>query len=382
MVVLAEKALLESRGHTVRLLEADNRAIEGALGSFRAAFSAVWSSASGRRVAREIAQFAPDVLHVHNFFPLLSPSIHVAAGRGGVPVVQTLHNYRLLCPTGLLFREGAACEECLGRRVPWPGVLHGCYRKSRAATLPVAAMLAAHNLRRTWHREVQVFVALTEFARRKFIEGGLPADRIMVKPHFVDPSPSVGLGRGGYALFVGRISVEKGLATALDAWREGRLGGRLPLRIAGEGPLDASLRARASGVAGVEWLGTVPQARLMGLLQDASCLVFPSVCYETFGRSIIEAFATGTPVIAAGHGSAAALVRDGETGLLFRPGDARDLVLKVEAHLEDGAGRARMRAAVRAEYERNYTAEANHRQLTEIYARALRREVAAANRAG
>lgn len=369
-VVRAEKALLEAYGHEVRMFEADNQEIRGVAGAARAAFSATWSFAARRRMVEALARFQPDVVHVHNFFPLLSPSIYDACRDAGVPVVQTLHNYRLLCPNAVFFRDGHACEDCLGRLVPWPGVLHACYQGGRMATAPIAAMLAFHRMRRTWIQKVDGFVVFSEFARLKFIEGGLPGDRLHVKPHFVHPVPEVEGGAGGYAMVVGRFSFEKGFETALDAWRLGKLGERLPLRIVGEGTIEPALRQRAAGVPGIEWMGAVPQTEVLRLMQHATCLIYPSVCYETFGMAIIEAFATGLPVIASGHGSMASLVRPGKTGLLFRPGDAADLAAKVEEFLAHPESHARMRAQARAEFEAKYTAEQNYRRMMEIYGEA------------
>lgn len=373
VVVRSEKALLEAHGHEVSLLEADNREIDGPMAAIRAGLKIVWSRATRRRMATALAHFRPDVAHIHNFFPLLSPSIYEACRDAGVPVVQTLHNYRLICPNGVFFRDGRVCEDCMGRLAPWPGVLHACYRGSWMATAPVAVMLAFHRLRRTWMRRVDLFVVFTEFARQKFLEAGLPGDRVVVKPHFVHPVPEVGDGAGGYALFVGRFSPEKGLGILLDAWRQGRLGERLPLRIVGEGAIEGELRERVTGVPGIEWLGARPQSEVLKLMRRAKCLVYPSVCFETFGMAIIEAFAAGLPVIASGHGSMASLVRHGETGLLFRPGDAADLVAQVEEFLADPQSPARMRVQARAEFEARYTAEQNYEVLMGIYKAARRR---------
>ena len=220
----------------------------------RLALKTVWSSESYHILRRRLRERPYDLIHVQNFFPLISPAIYYAAQAEGVRVVQSLRNYRLLCPNAALFRDGRLCEDCVGRSVPWPGVVHKCYRGSRGATASVAAMLAVHRQLRTWQRMVDVYVALTGFARDKLIEGGLPADKIMVKPNFVAGDPAPGDGAGGYALFVGRLSPEKGLGTVLEAWQ--RLRGALPLKIVGEGPLAASVEeAAAQGRASSAWAG-------------------------------------------------------------------------------------------------------------------------------
>ena len=231
---LAETALLESYGHrVVRYITHNDRVAE--LNSVTLAGKTVWNSSAYRELRNLIHLEQPDVAHFHNTFPLVSPAGYYAARAEGVPVVQTLHNYRLLCPNALFFRDGGVCEDCKSKAITWPGVVHKCYRGSRAASGVVTAMLTTHRALRTWRKKVDVYIALTEFARRKFIEGGLPAGKIIVKPNFVYPDPGPGEGEGGFALFVGRLSFEKGVGTLLAAWEH--LDRRIPLKIVGDGPL-------------------------------------------------------------------------------------------------------------------------------------------------
>jgi glycosyltransferase involved in cell wall biosynthesis len=365
-----EVALLRARGHVVELLEVDNRTIAGRQ-AWRAGLQAVWAPSSYRAVSNRLRAERFDVVHVQNFFPLLSPAVLFAARAGGLPVVQTLHNYRLLCPNAVFFRDGHACEDCLGKLVPWPGVLHCCYRGSRAATGAVAAMLVVHRLLRTWERTVDIFIALTEFARQKFIQGGLPADRIVVKPNFVDPDPGPGPHDGGYALFVGRLSPEKGVRTLLAAWE--RLGPGIPLKIAGDGPLAGEVARACERHPQIEWLGTQPLQRVYALMGAAALVIVPSECYETFGRVIVEACAKGTPVVASDLGALAELVHDGRTGLRFRPRDPEDLAAKVEWAWAHPRQLAEMGQEARREYELKYTAERNYELLMEIYRLAIER---------
>ena len=233
------------------------------------------------------------------------------------------------------------CEDCLGRAVPWPGVVHKCYRGSRVASTGVAAMLATHRALGTWRKAVDVYVALTAFSRGKFVAGGLPAGKLVVKPNFVYPDPGPGTGAGNYALFVGRLSAEKGVETLLKAWQS--LGSRLPLKIVGDGPLAETVRAAAAQNAGVEWLGKRPLAEVYALIGAASFLVLPSQCYENFPRVVAEAFAKGTPVVASRLGAMAEVVDHGRTGLHFEPGDALDLAVKVRGQMDNPAQLARMR---------------------------------------
>jgi glycosyltransferase involved in cell wall biosynthesis len=370
-VFVDETALLESRNHRVLRYEVHNDQVKQ-VNRLTLAKDTVWNTSAYRELGALIRRERPDVVHFHNTLPLVSPAGYYAAKAEGVPVIQTLHNYRLLCPVALFFRDGRVCEDCMGKAVPWPGVVHGCYRGSRAASGVIAAMLTIHRALRTWTEMVDVYVALTEFARNKFIEGGLPAGKIVVKPNFVAPDPGRGQGGGGYALFVGRLASEKGTGTMLAAWN--RLGTRIPLKIVGDGPLRDRVVEAAARQSNVEWLGHRTVADVHALMGKADMLVFPSQWYETFGRVAAEAFAAGTPVIAANIGAVAELVEHGRTGLKFRPGDPEDLVTQVEWTLTHPAELRRMREEVRAEFEAKYTAERNYRALMEIYEAALERK--------
>jgi glycosyltransferase involved in cell wall biosynthesis len=312
----------------------------------------------------------PEIAHFHNTFPLISPAAYHAATAAGVPVVQTLHNYRLLCANGLLFRDGHVCEDCLGKTIPWPGQLHACYRHSQAATAAVTTMLSVHRLLGTWTKSVTGYVALSEFSRRKFVEAGLPEQKIAVKPNFIGSDPGAGAGEGGYALFVGRLSEEKGIRTMLAAWEEH--GTTVPLKIVGEGPLGERVSETAQRAGTVEWLGRRSKEEVQSLMRQASFLVFPSEWYENFPMVIVEAFATGLPVLASELGSAGELVVGGRTGLHFRPGDARDLVAKAESLHSRPGQLAPMRAAARQEYLAKYTAERNYEILAAIYQKAMK----------
>jgi glycosyltransferase involved in cell wall biosynthesis len=364
LVVSDEGRLLEARGHVVVRYTAHNDQVNS-LSKWTVAGRTVWSRRTYRDIRALIARHRPDIVHVHNTLPLVSPSVYYAAAAERVPVVQTLHNYRLICPAALCFRDGEVCTDCVGKVIAWPAIRHACYRDSRAATSAVVAMLSTHRLLGTWDTKTKVYIALTDWARNLFIKAGLPADKLTVKPNFVDPDPGAGPGAGGYALYVGRLSHEKGIRVLLDAWR--RLNSQLPLRIVGDGPLAPDVATAAREIPGVTWLGTRTSAEIQPLLRDATCLVFPSECYETFGRVIAEAFAAATPVVAAAHGAAAELVTDRVTGLHFRPGDSEDLVNQLVRLSSDAPLRARLRVAARADFERRFTAAANYTALMRVY---------------
>jgi glycosyltransferase involved in cell wall biosynthesis len=368
LVVADEARLLASRGHDVAQYSIHNDQVNS-LSRLALGHRTIWSRPAYHDVRAAIATHRPDVVHVHNTLPLLSPSVYYAASAEGVPVVQTLHNYRLMCPAAVCFRDGRVCTDCVGKSVAMGAIRHACYRGSRSASAAVVTMLSVHRLLGTWERKISVYITLTDLARRLFIESGLAAEKLVVKPNFVDPDPGSGTGSGGYALFAGRLSVEKGIRTLLQAWQS--VGGRLPLRIVGDGPLGPDVAAAAADNRAVTWLGSREPKDVVSLLREATCLVFPSECYETFGRVIVEAFAAGTPVVAAGHGAAAELVADGITGVLFRPGDASDLAAKVIHLNSQPVLRGRMRAAARSDFESRFTADVNYRSLVNIYRRAI-----------
>ncbi len=363
-VFAAEGELLEAHGHQVVRYVTHNDQVTK-MSRPAVAKATVWNGTAYRELRALIRRERPQLAHFHNTFPLISPAAYYAARAEGVPVVQTLHNYRLLCPNALFFRKGRVCEDCLGKAFPWPGIAHACYRGSRASSGMVAAMLTIHGALSTWQGTVDMYIALTEFARQKFVQGGLPAEKITIKPNFVSPTPEAGEGRGKYALFVGRLSQEKGVDTLLAAWDN--LKGKVPLKIVGDGPLAANVAKAAEKFREVEWLGRQPEDRVLALMKDAQTLLFPSVWYEGFPMVIAEAYAVGLPIIASDLGSMSSLIDHGHTGLHFRPGDPKDLAARVEWASTHPAELKQMRKGARAEFEAKYTAEKNYSRLIEIY---------------
>lgn len=372
--VAAEAALLEMHGHEVIQYSLHNDSING-IGRFQVAARTIWSQPAYHDMRSLIRAQRPQIVHFHNTFPLISPAAYYAAQAENTRVVQTLHNFRLLCPNALFFREGRVCEDCLGKSIPWPGVVHKCYRDSRTASAAVAAMLVTHRALESWQKSVDVFIALSQFSRDKFIQGGLPGDKIAVKPNFVYPDPGLGPGTGDYGLYVGRLSSEKGLDTLLKAWTILRQ--NVPLKIVGDGPLSPIVENSVAHDSRIEWLGRKSAEEVNALVGEARFLVCPSNCYENFPRVIAEAFAAGTPVVASDMGAMAELVDHGRTGLRFEPGNATALAATVEQLLAEPPSLSRMREATRQEYEQRYTVESNYRFLTAIYQRVLGRAVEA-----
>jgi glycosyltransferase involved in cell wall biosynthesis len=363
-VVEAEIALLRSHGHEVETYFRSNDDIAD-ISAASVAKQTLWSFRTTHELAELIRAFRPDVIHVHNTFPLISPSVYWAATRAGVPVVQTLHNFRLMCLSALYLRKGKVCEECAGH-LPWRGVVHKCYRDSAAASAVLAGMLTLHRGLWTYHNKVSRYIALNDFCRNKFIEGGLPADRIVVKPNFVDFPMLQDLPRQGL-LFVGRLSVEKGVETLAGA---AALLTDAQLRLAGDGPKAFLL----DGVQGVTRLGSLSGEAVRHEMNSAIALVIPSIWYENFPRTIVEAFATGLPVIASRIGALTDLVHDGETGLLFEPGNSRDLADKIAWTQDNPDEMAWMGRNARAQYEAEFTAERNYAQLMAIYEDVIREQ--------
>lgn len=365
-VVEAEVALLRSHGHSVRLYARHNDEI-GPGNAVNVALGTVWSRRTVREVSAMLYDAAVDVVHAHNTVPLISPSIHWTAARAGVPVVQTLHNFRLSCPQGMYLRDGKICEDCMGR-VPWRGVVHRCYRQSVSQSGVLAAMLTVHRAMGTWQQKVTRYIALNEFCRRKFIQGGLPADRIVVKPNFVvSPASLAGSAsapanrRGG--LYVGRLSPEKGVSVLLAALD------MLPdqqIDLVGDGPELSKVQKHPAARS----LGVLNQEEVMRRMQSAAYLVMPSLWYENFPRTLVEAYSCGLPVIASRLGALAELVEEGRTGLLFEAGNAAELAEKIAWAESNPDAMRKMGDAARALYEREYTPERNYEQLMAIYEQA------------
>jgi glycosyltransferase involved in cell wall biosynthesis len=358
VVVEAEVSLLRARGHPVELYLRHNDELRD-MGALAAAKHTLWSSRTGADLARLVGEFRPDVIHAHNTFAVISPSLYAAAARARVPVVQTLHNFRWLCLDATFLRDGRVCEDCLGR-FPWRGVWHRCYHGSAPQSAVLAAMLGVHRMLGTYRNKVSRYIALTDFSRTKFIAGGLPGERIAVKSPFANVPPAdLGRPRAG-GLFVGRLSAEKGikvLARAAAARPDAAID------VIGDGPERASLE----GLPGIRLVGwQVPEA-IYARMRHAAYLVLPSIALESFPMTVVEAFACSLPVIASRLGALAEIVRDGETGLLFEAGNADDLAQKLAwADANPGAMATIGQAAMR-EYEARYTPERNYEMLMSIY---------------
>ncbi len=365
-VVESEIDLLRSHGHEVETYFRNNDDVKS-MSLASVAVQTLWSSKAANDLTELINSFHPDVIHVHNTLPLISPSIYWAAGRAGVPVVQTLHNFRLMCLGALYLREGKICEDCVGH-LPWSGIVHKCYRGSVTASAVLAGMLTFHRILGTYRNKISRYIALNDFCRNKFIDGGLPPELIAVKPNFVDTLAPLDMPRNGI-LFVGRLSVEKGIESLSNA---AKLLPDMILRVAGDGPQTCLL----DEVTGVVMLGPISTDRVRAEMNSAIALVLPSICYENFPRTIVEAYAAKLPVIASRTGSLTELVLEGETGLLFEPGNAQDMAEKLAWALSHPEKMAVMGINARSKYEAEFTADKNYAALINIYEDAIQDNLA------
>lgn len=362
--VAAEIILLQQHGHEVIPVTLHNNQIKN-MKSLSLAVTTIWNQTFYYELRTLVRRVRPTVVHFENTFPLVSPAAYYAVRSEGIPVVQTLHNYRLFCANAYFLRNGRVCEDCLGKAIPWPALRYRCYRDSLLATGVVTTMQIFHRVLGSWRKQVDRFIALTEFSRQKFIAGGLPAAKIVVKPNFLATDPGIGAGNEDYALFVGRLSPEKGLDILLKAWQ--KLGQQIPLRIVGAGPLAEQVDTAAIQTPGVVVLGSCSNSIVLDLMRHARLLIFPSLWYEGFPRVILEALAVGLPVVASNLGSMSSLIEHKRTGLHFRPGDVQDLIMQIEWLLEHPDRLKAMREACREEFTTKYTAEKNYRMLIEIY---------------
>lgn len=356
-VVRAEVEQLRARGHCVIEYMRDNTEISGYGRARTAALAlrAIWSSDTYATLRDLIRRERPDIAHIHNFFPLVSPAAHYACKASGIPVVQTLHNYRLVCPAATLFSGRERCRQC-GRGFR-RGIWRGCYRRSRVQTAALAAMLAAHRISGTWQHCVDAFLVPSQFCRDYFVTAGLPASKVHVYANSLAHDPGPRNTAGDYALFVGRLSPEKGVLELVRAWQQIP---DVPLLLAGDGPLRGQLEQAAKSCHRVELLGQLSPAQTIARMKEARFVIFPSRWYEPFGMGLLEAAACGVPAIASRIGAIAELVADGETGLLFDPDNFDELIEKVRWAGSHSAEMDQMGRAARQRYLQQFTPEKSY----------------------
>jgi len=365
-----ERSLLEAHGHKIAVYVKKNEEITtwSLVDKIGLPLNVIWSQKSYQEIKRLIHNFKPQIAHFHNIFPLISPSAYYACQQKNIPVIQTLHNFRLICPGALLFRNGKICEECLKDNI-WRGVFHGCYHNSRIHTAGVATMLSFHRFLGTWSKQVTLYITLTEFATKKFIDAGFPQDKLVIKPNFLINPPSPEFQNSGFVVFIGRLGEEKGLKTLIEAWKNIPT---IPLKILGEGPMHLELEKIARELnLSIEILGYRPPQECMNYLKMSQFFIFPSIWYEGLPMVVLEAMACGKPIIASRIGVLPELIKDKVTGLLFEPGDAKDLAKKVKWMINHKAEAIEMGKRARIEFEEKYSADKNYELLMDIYQKAI-----------
>lgn len=362
-VVDAEVQMLQRGGHNVCTFISENSDL-AQMSMPAQAMATVWNRNMYNAVTNWTIKYRPDIVHIHNTFPYLSPSVIIAVARRKIPIVMTLHNYRLFCVNGLLFRNGRPCEACLGRS-SIPGIVHQCYRSSTIASSLVASMQMTHHHLRTYEH-ISKFLVLTESGRDRMIRGGLPADKLVIKPNFTLDFGK-GRGEGVFALFVGRLTTEKGIKTLLKAWD--RIGGRIPLKIVGDGPLREDLASL--DIQGVSFLGSQPAETVRDLMKSAHVLIFPSEWYETFGLVVIEAMSCGTPALVSSISTASDFVSHRVNGLHFSAGDPDSLAQEVIWSLDHVDEWKNIKNAAREEYQNKYNQQKNLEILERVYTDAI-----------
>lgn len=339
----------------------------------RAVLESFWNGRAYAKVRQLVRRNGVQVCHFHNTFPLMSPSVYYAARAEGAAVVQTLHNYRLVCPSAVMYRKGGPCSLCVGKTVAWPGIWRGCYRGSRLVTAWVAWVVGIHRKLGTYERAVDIYVALSEESKKWYSAGGLPAERIVVRPNCLAGPMMPGNGEGGYVVYGGRLSPEKGVGTLVRAWSEYRP--LLSLKIVGDGPLREFVKGAAQRTVGIEYVGWLSREALRELVGGAALMVVPSEWYEPCPMSVLEAFSVGTPVLASAIGGLKEMISHGRTGLLFQPGNAKELAEWVDWGARNRDRLRAMRVAAVREAERRCSADSALGSLLKVYELAVARVV-------
>jgi glycosyltransferase involved in cell wall biosynthesis len=379
-----ETELLRKYGHEIETWTLDNESIasRNPIVQFQLALNTIWSVSSYQQLQHKIQQFRPDIVHVHNILPLLSPAIYYACRDRGVPVVQTIHNYRLGCPAGTYFRAGQICELCQQRSL-WQSIRFGCYRNARLQTAVVAGMLQVHRWLGTWHHVVTSYIAISPFLKGKLLALGIPAEKIFLKPNYVSANPinpvlttnqlhtSEHQQFGSYYLFVGRLVEEKGIRTLLEGYQLSRSG--FPLTIAGTGELENIVVEAVGQNPMIRYVGLQTRAQVLELMQGAIALIFPSIWYEGLPVSILEAYSCSLPAIGSNLGAMGHAILPELTGQLFAPADAADLARKITELEANPQKWLSLKQNLKQYVDPAYFADANYHQLMQIYQRTIQK---------
>jgi glycosyltransferase involved in cell wall biosynthesis len=374
---VSESNLLRNRGHSIAEFtrHSDELLQQGLYGTVRGALGTVWNPVSLRKLKSALREIRPEIVHVHNTFPMLSPSVLYATSELNIPTVMTLHNYRIGCSAATALRKDEPCTLCLDRKSVLPALRYGCYRDSRLATLPVSLMIALHNAKNTWKKNVDAFITLTEFQKEKMLQFGIPEASLFVKPQFLEnpPEPLPWQRRDSKAVFIGRLYAAKGIHILINSWKKwGK--NAAPLEIIGDGPMRNELMSAAGkseAASSISFLGNLSHAEAMRRLASAKLLILPSLCFEGFPMVVQEAYAYGVPIAASNIGSLPYLIAENRTGTLFTSGNAESLLASVQSLLADDKQLRILGAQAKQEFDSKYTAGKNYDILMRIYASAV-----------
>lgn len=366
-----EAELMRERGVEVLQVFVENADddLQGIKAKIDTARNCIWNEDARAKVREEIRRTKPDIVHVHNTFVHLSPSVFAACSDEGVPVVQTVHNYRMICAQAAFVRDGRVCRDCVGQ-FPWPALKHKCYRGSLSATAVLVAMQRKSRNNGTYFTKVDRFIMLSEFMKEIYTRDGFPVGKLAVKEHSAkDPGLGVDRVRANKFVYVGRLVEEKGPDVLIDGWLKAGLND-WELHILGEGDMKESLQRKAAeaGCTSVVWHGWVQAGDVMNHIATSRFLVNSSICYESFGLTVVEALACGTPSIVPGHGAMPVIADAPHVGMTFEPSSGDDLarVLK-EAVGSLETDWNRRSAEGRKRFEKRYTHQVNFDNLMAIY---------------
>ena len=361
----AEVALLKSNGVDIETMFVDNNNIE-AENKLKLAYNTIWSGKYYHEILNKIQSEKYDIVHVQNFFPLFSPSIFYAAKKAGAKVIMSVRNYRLICPNGLMYVKDELCTACVGKTIPYPALSKKCYRDSLGATSVTVAMLSTHNLLDTWKNKIDAFICISEFVKKQLMLGDIEAAKLHVKYNFVATELPPNFEPEDYYIYVGRISTEKGIDVVLDAFQATKK----KLLIIGDGPLRQSVIEASEKNENILFLGKLSLTETYKKMAGAKALIFPSKWHEPFGRTIVESFAHGTPVIGSCLGGVSELIKDGYNGFLFDPykkSDLADAITKFEGMMEDQS----LRKNSYSSFQKNFAPNSNFNKIIEIYNKVL-----------
>lgn len=370
-VLKLEYELLLQNDNIVEQLFFDNHSIQTVFDKLSLTYKTIYNFKSRKIVKDKIAEFKPDIIHVHNFFPLASPSVFYAAKKMNIPIVMTLHNYRLICANAELYRNHKACFDCIQKTFPLNGIKYSCYRKSKLQSLMVTLMSAFHKIKGTWKNEIDGYIALTEYSKKLLVNSSLKLEpeKVFVKPNFILSKKVLTnqKTRTNRYLFVGRLIETKGIISLLEASKTYNFN----LDIIGDGPLKTLVQDYCKNNTNISYLGFQNQEYILDKMSTCKALIFPSLKIEGFPVTIVEAFSVSTPVIAADNGPINEIIKNNENGFLYNSiTDLIEILKKIDTNeifIEPLYNKAK------ESYNNMYSQEINYQKLISIYSTVIKK---------